>query len=45
MHLIVQQVKQQLMSHAFANKSHQFFFFTPLDLTQIPSKDEAMVLR
>jgi len=37
--------QQALMAHARQFKDRQFFLFSPLDLVEIPSKDEATVLR
>ena len=34
-----------LISHAMTYKNHQFFLFTPLELTEMPEQDAATVLR
>ena len=34
-----------LMTHAKEFPNNQFFFFTPLDLTKVPSASEALILR
>lgn len=37
--------QQALMVHAKAHPDRQFFLFSPLDLVELPSKEEASVIR